>query len=375
MPRDQIAIIGCGLIGGSLGLALKRKRPGWRVVGIDRATYLPAIRDVSVVDELATLDTMGPLLEKSSIVILATPVEVILDQLEMIAPFLSPGTVVSDVGSTKTQIMERARETIPDGVHFIGGHPIAGSERSGASASDPLLFKERPYVLCPYPDTPPDALLTLLDVVDDLLAVPVTLDPEEHDRVIATISHVPQLLAIGLVHAALTDDATHGLLELLAGKGFLDLTRVAASDFAVWRGILETNRDSILGALERLEESLGLIREKMKSGELEAVWESANKKRRKMSLESLSRQRKPDLRRLVDRWDEQILRALGNRLRVVEKIGALKKDRKDSVYDPERERQLLSERRKWAGSLAIPDGLVDELFSVIMKHSKQLQSS
>lgn len=375
MSKEQIAVIGCGLIGGSLSQALKQKRPSSRIVGIDRQELLPAIEEASVAHEVVGLDKMNAVLPECTVVILATPVEVILQQLQEIAPFLNPGTVVSDVGSTKTEIMERARATMPAGVHFVGGHPIAGSEQSGVAASDPLLFKDRAYVLCPFQDTPPSALITLLDIVDDVMALPVTLDPEEHDRVIALTSHVPQLLAIGLVHAATTDDATHGLLELLAGKGFLDLTRVAASDFAVWRGILETNRRSIFDALGRLEGSLALIREKMSTDRLQDVWEIAHQKRRKMGLESISRPRKPDLRRLVDRWDEQILRALGNRLRVVDKIGALKKNRNDSVYDPDRERRLLLERKKWAKSLAIPEDLVDELFSVIMKHSKKLQSS
>jgi prephenate dehydrogenase len=260
-------------------------------------------------------------------------------------------------------------------VHFVGGHPIAGLETSGVEAADPLLFNERVYMLCPDQETPPEALLAVLDIVDDLSAVPVTIEPEEHDRILAVVSHVPQLLAIALVHAALEDDGTHGLLDTIAGPGFLGLTRVAASDFEVWRSILETNLPAIRRGLDRLEASLAAVRSSLGSEELGALWQTVSSRRRKMSVDTLPRPRKPELRQLVDRYDEQILKALGNRLKVVRKIGAIKQSAEMPVGDPDRERNLMRTRLEWARALDVPEEVAEELFQVIVKHGRKAQGS
>jgi prephenate dehydrogenase len=346
MPKT-LTVIGCGLIGGSICLALKRTRRHWRIIGLDLEERIPAVEEAGVCDEVHPIQDASNYLPASTIVILATPVEILLSQLEMIIPHLRQGTIVTDVGSTKMRIMERARELVPQGVFFIGGHPVAGSEKSGVEAADPLLFSERVYAICPHPDTPPEALLQVIDVVEDLLALPVTIEAEEHDRIMATISHVPQLVAMALMHAALEEDATHGLLDMVAGPGFLDLTRIAASAFQNWRGILETNR--------------------------EAIQHSLSRRRRRMGLESLPRMRKPDLRSLIDRYDKQIMGAVGNRMQLVSKMGTLKHHQDHAVRDPEREQRLLAQREEWGRALDLPPTLTQELFSVILKHSVQAQ--
>ncbi len=304
---------------------------------------------------------------ESSIVILATPVEVILEQLEQIAPHLREGTIVTDVGSVKSPIMERAREVLPESVCFIGGHPIAGSEVSGVQAADPLVFKERVYVLCPFYDTPAEALLTLIEMAEALLAWPVTIEPEEHDRVMAMVSHVPQLLSVALFKAAVDDDTGHGMLDLLGGRGFLGLTRLAASDFRVWNGILQTNLPYIRRAFDRLEESLATLRIEMDRGELAKLWEPLSQRRREMGLERLPRMRLPEWRQLIDQCDEEILRALSHRIQVASRIGELKRHRDSPVSDPDRERRMMAKRHLWAKTLDVPTGLVDELFDIIMK--------
>ncbi|MCP4675971.1 MAG: prephenate dehydrogenase/arogenate dehydrogenase family protein [Deltaproteobacteria bacterium] len=374
MTSGSVTIVGCGLIGGSMGMALKRRRPEMELTCLDVSENLPAISAAGFADRVGVLDNAEDILSGSELVILAMPVEVILEQLEIIAPHLKMGAVVTDVGGTKVEIAAEAERVLPDGVHFIGGHPIAGSENSGVQAADPLLFKGNVYVLCPNPDTPAPALIKLIDLVEDLMALPLTIEPEEHDRILAMVSHVPQLLSIALVHAALEEDSFHSLLDVTVGRGFLDLTRIAASRFEPWKGVLKTNRRSISDALDRLEESLSAVRKSLEDDDLSELWTQVSARRRKMTPEILLRKRKPDLRLLIDQHDERILKALSDRMRSVRQMGELKADQDAPVYDPGRERRLLNARREWGRALGIPSDLIDELFEVIVRHSRNMQS-
>jgi len=369
----KITIIGCGLIGGSMALALKRRRPGDTVACLDLPDRLPAIREAAVADQVGSLEDIPAHVPESSIVIVATPVQSVLGTIEQLRPCLRSGTIVTDVGSTKKKIMLEAQKLTPAGVHFIGGHPMAGSERSGVEAADPLLFSDRVYALCPYPDTPPDALLSVMDLVETLLAVPITLDPDEHDRIMAMVSHLPQLISVALMQAARAGDAEHAMLDKLAGRGFLDMTRLAASDYGIWKGILETNREAIGEAVERFNRSLAALNGGNSEKEVGLAWESAGKYRRKMLPESLARPRKHDLRSLVDRYDKQILSALGHRVDVVRKIGRLKMNQAAPVVDPDRERRMMLQREEWGKSLGLPKELIEELYSVIVQHSSRIQ--
>jgi prephenate dehydrogenase len=374
MKSTKITIIGCGLIGGSIALALKRRRPDLAVACLDLADRLPSMREAGIAEEVGTLDDLAAHVPDSSIVILSTPVQVTLETLARIRPFLRAGTIVTDVGSTKKRIMTEAHGLMPSGIHFIGGHPMAGSERSGVEAADPLLFSERVYVLCPYQDTPPEALLSLMDLVESLPALPVTIDPEEHDRIMAMVSHLPQLISVALMHAAQAADSTHTMLDTLAGRGFLDMTRLAASDYEVWSGILETNGDAIQETLDRFNRSLSMLREAIAKGEAALIWEQASKRRRTMGSDSRARLRKPDLRSLIDRYDKQILAMLGHRMQVVRKVGGLKATQSAPVRDPDRERRMLLQRGEWGKSLDLPPELIDELFAVILRHSHRIQA-
>ncbi len=375
MVDTKITIIGCGLIGGSIALALRRRRPEWSISCLDLADRLPALQEAAVAGYLGTLDELPKIIPESSIVLLATPVQSILEMVRRIGPHLKKGAIVSDVGSTKMQIMAEAHALMPPGTHFIGGHPMAGSERSGVEAADPLLFSDRVYVLCPYPDTPPEALLSLMDLVESLMARPITIDPEEHDRIMAMVSHLPQLLAVALMHAAQAEDATHTMLEVLAGRGFLDMTRMAASDYGVWAGILAANRQSIMDAMARFDRSFIMLRDAISTGNAALPWEQASRRRRKMGSESLNRLRKPDLRSMIDQYDKQMLGALGRRMQAASKIGKLKMHQAAPVHDPERERRLLRQRSEWGKSLGLSQEFIDELFALILRHSNRLQAS
>lgn len=370
----KITIVGCGLIGGSMAMGLKRRRPEHSIACLDLPDRLPAIRETGVADHVGSMEDLAQYVPESDMVVVATPVQSVLETVERLSPHLREGTIVTDVGSTKKTIMSGARNLVPAGVHFIGGHPMAGSERSGVEAADPLLFSERVYALCPYPDTPPDALLAVMDVVESLMAIPITLDPEEHDRIMATVSHLPQLISVALMQAATADDAEHAMLDKIAGRGFLDMTRLAASDYGIWKGILQSNRDAIHQAVERFRRSLSALDSGMREEEKALVWANAGRRRRKMVPESLTRPRKNDLRSIIDRYDKQMLSLLGHRIDAVRRIGRLKMHQSAPVVDPERERRMMLQREEWGKSLGLPKEMVDELFAVILKHSSRVQS-
>lgn len=263
-------------------MGLKKRHPKWMLTCLDLAERLPEILEAGFADRVGTLEDSITELSKSDIVVLASPVETIIGHLKAIAPHLEPGTLVTDVGSTKSEIMRTAAASVPRGVHFVGGHPIAGSEKTGVGAGDSSLFDGRVWALCPFPDTTDEALLKAVDFVEDLRAVPLTIEPEEHDRVLAMTSHVPQILAITLVHAALQEDLEHRLLDVTAGRGFKDLTRIAASDFDMWKGVFETNRHSIAAMLERFESSLAEVKKHLAAGDIRELWEEVSARRRGM---------------------------------------------------------------------------------------------
>jgi prephenate dehydrogenase len=197
-------------------------------------------------------------LAECDLVILATPIEQILAALDSLGGDLSPGTVVTDVGSSKRRICEKAWETLPEGIEFIGGHPVAGREVSGVESSLPNLFQGAPYVLCPA--SRPTQLERLTSLVESIGANAVVMSPEEHDRELAFVSHMPQLLSTVLANVSGEDPHS------VSGSGYRDMTRLAGSPYSVWRGILETNADQIDAALESLIERLQTMRQALERG-------------------------------------------------------------------------------------------------------------
>jgi len=371
----KITIIGCGLIGGSIALALKRRQSEHVVACLDLTERLPAIREAGVADQVGSLNDLAEHIPSSALVVLATPVQFVPDIIAQMKPFLRENTIITDVGSTKSKIAAEAPGLLPPGAHFIGGHPMAGAERSGVEAADPLLFNDRVYALCPYPSTPPEALLTLIELVEKLGAIPVTIEPEEHDRVVAMVSHLPHFISAALMHAAMEGDAEHGMLEKLAGKGFLDMTRLAASSYPMWKGIMETNAEAIAEAITRFNKSFDFIMKEMTEPSGEAVWEKTAKRRRTMTPESRARSRRQDLRSIIDRQDKQLMSVLAQRFDAVRKIGKLKMHQSAPVVDPDREKRMMVQRRDWGKSLELPEEMIDELFAVILKHSSRLQET
>ena len=206
-----------------------------------------------------------------------------------------------------------------------------------------------------------------MELAESLQALPVTIDPDEHDVIMAMISHLPHILSVALMHAAMSGDAEHDMLDKIAGRGFLDLTRLSASDYKIWKGILETNRNGIARALGRFKESLSLISGLISDQKAVLAWEQAASRRRKMGPGSLPKPRKQDLRGMIDQYDRQILSALARRIETARRIGKIKTHQSTPPKDPDREKRMLKQRAEWGKSLNLPDDFIDELFGVILK--------
>lgn len=266
---NQVTIIGVGLMGGSLGLALRRRSLARRVVGVDKnPENLRLARESGAVHE-ASFDA-AEAVSGSELVILATPVGETLAVLTRLKAHLSPGTVVTDVGSTKAVVCTRAAEIMPPKAWFVGGHPMAGSEYTGMAGADPYLFENAFYIITPLPDTPPPALERVRSLAAGVGAKIVEMTPAEHDRAVAAVSHLPHLVAVALVNTLVDLPGGEGFLPLGAG-GFRDTTRVAASNPPMWRDIFLSNTKAVSEVLAVFRRELDQLEEVIKKGEGEKI--------------------------------------------------------------------------------------------------------
>ncbi|MDI6709499.1 MAG: prephenate dehydrogenase [Bacillota bacterium] len=244
---ERVAIIGVGLIGGSLGMALLDRRLARSVVGIGRSEEnLRLALTLQAVTEYTTDPAAG--VRGADLIVLATPVGAILPTLERIASHLAPGATVTDVGSTKEQIVARAETVIPSACAFVGGHPMAGAETAGVRHADRYLFEGAFWVLTPTPRTLPQALECLRRMAARLGSRVIELAPAEHDLMVAAVSHLPHIVAAALANTVGDMAGGDRALSLAAG-GFRDTTRIAASSPEMWRDIFASNRDKVLQML------------------------------------------------------------------------------------------------------------------------------
>ncbi len=260
---NRVAIIGLGLIGGSIGLALQKAKGAQQVVGYDLGKGVSDLaRKVGAIDQAyhALADTV----RGAELVILATPVGAMRALLQNIAPALTPGAVVTDVASTKAQVISWAEEFLPSSVFFVGGHPMAGKEVSGVEAADASIFKNRIYCLTPTPRTNPAAINKVSIFVEVIGARARFLEPAEHDGQVAGVSHLPFLASIALVNTV-TEGGAWGDASLLAANGFRDISRLAAGSPEMYRDICLTNSEAIARWLDEYIATLRSLRERVAS--------------------------------------------------------------------------------------------------------------
>ena len=262
---NKISIIGVGLIGGSLGLALKEKHLNFKIVGIDKQEIIEKAIARGAIDEGTVNLEEG--IKEADIIIIATPVKTILNILTQINPFLKKGCLVTDTGSTKKQIVKKANKILSKDIFFIGGHPMAGSEECGIESADPYLFHNKTYILTPALKSNLRALKKVSLLIKMIGAKKLILDPLEHDRIVSAVSHLPQIIAVSLIN-------TTGELALrrnnnnyfeAVGEGFKDMTRIASSPYKIWEDICETNQENILEMIREFKNYLEVMEGKLKN--------------------------------------------------------------------------------------------------------------
>ncbi len=277
MPFKQITIIGTGLIGGSFGLAVKAAGYAGRIVGCDRQAVLDRARSMRAID-LGTEDAVEAV-QGSDLIVLATPVGSIIDFVERIGPVASPGALITDVGSTKKEILDRAKSVFggQTPVRFLAGHPMAGKEHGGLENADAKLFVNAVWLLIPQAgqDLESGRVREYRDLLEQIGARVVMMDAERHDRLCAWISHLPQMISTALA-ATLVDEFTDADLLAIGGRALREMTRISSSPYSMWRDIAYTNAGNIADALHQLEQRLAHVRENLRSPQLRDEFVKAN---------------------------------------------------------------------------------------------------
>jgi prephenate dehydrogenase len=251
---EQVAIVGVGLLGGSLGLVLKQQGLAKTVMGIGRSqTNLELAVKLGAIDAWAS-DAKAVVAE-SDCVVLATPVETYLNHVKQWGDCLRPGTIVSDVGSVKGALVLDVEAQLPASVHFVGAHPIAGKEKSGVAHAEAKLFNGARCIVTPTSHTQPEALNKVCALWEAAGSIVLSMDPHDHDWVLGAVSHLPHVAAFSLMHTldSLQQHGTPDSLDLLSfsGGGLRDTTRIAASSPEMWRDICLANRDNLLQMIDR----------------------------------------------------------------------------------------------------------------------------
>jgi len=279
MPIRQITIIGTGLIGGSLGLALKNCGFRGRIIGCDRAPVLEQARKGGVIDEAFVRPAEAVL--GSQVVVLATPVGSIIDLIGRLAPALPQKSLLTDVGSTKAEIARKAQAVFGGeaNTRFLGMHPMAGKEHQGIEYADPELFSDAAWLLTPAPGQKINQGLIgeFLGWIKKLGARIATMDAEEHDELCAWISHLPQFTSTALAAALVEEYGEDAPLLEAGGRALREMTRISSSPYSMWRDVALTNKTNIANALLKLEQRLAHIRENLDSKELAMEFDRAHR--------------------------------------------------------------------------------------------------
>jgi prephenate dehydrogenase len=278
MPIRQITIIGTGLIGGSFGLALKKRGFKGRIIGCDRAPVLKRARELGAIDECHADPATA--LRGSQVVLLAVPVGAIIELIGQLGPILPPKTLLADVGSTKAEVLARATATFGKhtGRRFLAGHPMAGKEQAGVEASDPDLFQGAVWFVTPAPNQDVFAGLSgeFLGWVEKIGAGVASMNADAHDQLCSWISHLPQFISTALAATLVDEYGEDAPLLETGGRALREMTRISGSPYSMWRDVALTNKKNIRHALLKLEQRLAHIRENLDTKELALEFERAH---------------------------------------------------------------------------------------------------
>jgi cyclohexadieny/prephenate dehydrogenase len=268
----KVALIGIGLIGSSLAHAMRRGGLAAHIAGYaKRPETLEKARTLGFADSLH--DTLQPAVRDADFVVLATPVGAFGALAREFSPWLKPGAILSDVGSVKMAVIRDVGPSVPEKVHFIPAHPIAGTEQSGPEAGFAELFDGRWCILTPMPGTDPESLSTLKSFWQRCGSQVEIMDPKHHDLVLAITSHVPHLIAYNIVGTANDlETVTEGEVIKYSAGGFRDFTRIAASDPVMWRDVFLNNREAVLEMLGRFNEDLSALQRAIRWGDGEMLF-------------------------------------------------------------------------------------------------------
>jgi prephenate dehydrogenase len=269
---SKLAVIGVGLIGGSFALALKEAGLVGEVVGVGRGrANLETAREKGIID--AFTHSLAEGVKGADVVFLATPVRTLAQVTAELVPHLKSGAVLTDGGSVKGSVIDAIEPMLPADIHFVPGHPVAGTEQSGAAAAFASLYRGRRCILTPTPRTDVRAFELVKHLWQAAGSEVVVMTPEKHDRVLAGISHLPHMVAYALVDAvANCGDENENILNYSAG-GFRDFTRIASSDPTMWRDIALSNRVALLEVIDTFEKSLSTVKRDIADGHGEALFD------------------------------------------------------------------------------------------------------
>jgi prephenate dehydrogenase len=267
---NQLGVIGCGLMGGSFALALKRAGLVKRVIGYSKSpSTTERAKKMGVIDDTAESALLA--VSGSDIVLMAVPVSASEATFKAIRHLVEPGVLFMDVGSTKRDVVDAARRVLKERVSsFVPAHPIAGKEVSGVSHADATLYAGRQVIITPLQQTNPELVQKATDVWSAIGAQVLRMTPENHDAAFAAVSHLPHMLAFAFFNSVAKQPAGRDFLSL-AGPGFRDFTRIAASDPEVWRDILMSNREEILKQSMRFRHTLDALEHVIKTSNAEAL--------------------------------------------------------------------------------------------------------
>ena len=278
MAIRQITIIGTGLIGGSLGLALKKRGFRGLIVGCDRPAVLERARKSGAVDEARTNLAEASL--GSQVIVLAVPVGATLDLIDRLAPSLPAKALLTDVGSTKAAVLARARKAFGKnvGTRFLAGHPMAGKENSGIEFADPELFQGAGWFITPSPGQKiyEGVAGEFLKWIEKIGARIASMDADEHDQLCSWISHLPQLISTALAATLVDEYGEDAPLLEAGGRALREMTRISSSPYSMWRDVFLTNKENVSDALLKLEQRLAHLRENLDSRELEREFDRAH---------------------------------------------------------------------------------------------------